>query len=441
MVGAQAGFPLHNPLLARFAQSPVLIAPERKDYFEACLHALIRHEKAEALLSDSMAAEDDFWPRQDDWRAAYRPYVVKQGILQIPVRGVLLNKFSYAAPWATGYTYIEKAVTRGLADDEVRGIALVVDSPGGEVAGNFELADKIYQARDEKPIQAFASDHAYSAAYSLASSASKITMTRSGGVGSIGVVTMHVDVSKALGKQGITLTYIFAGRHKVDGNPYQPLPDSVKARIQKRIDKTYSLFTATVARNRNLDDKDVRATEALTFSADEALENGLADAVGAFEDALSAFAGELSSKDREDTMSTTKDETVTLAAHNAAVEAATAAGHKAGATAERTRITTILNSDAGKARPNSALAAALETDMTADQATAFLAKLPEEQKAESKSDSAGAGVPQKIFEAAMNNSGNPEVGSGNSGESAEQSEEARILANFAAATGIKAKSK
>ncbi len=68
---------------------------------------------------------------------------------------------------------------------EVKGIAFVIDSPGGHVAGNFDLVDKIFAARDVKPIRAFAAENAYSAAYSIASAAQSITVARTGGVGSI----------------------------------------------------------------------------------------------------------------------------------------------------------------------------------------------------------------------------------------------------------------
>src|SRR5688500_10303064 len=106
--------------------------------------------------------------------------------------GVLLNRFSYQlGHCATGYTYIERAVRRGMEDPEVKGIAFICDSPGGESSGVFELCDKITAYRGTKPMRAFASDRAYSACYMVACSANSITMTRTAGVGSIGVVTMH----------------------------------------------------------------------------------------------------------------------------------------------------------------------------------------------------------------------------------------------------------
>ncbi|NEJ83591.1 S49 family peptidase, partial [Rhizobium leguminosarum] len=166
--------------------------------------------------------QDDFWPVPDSWLATYRPYIVKNGILMIPVKGVLLFGVGYAiGDYATGYVYIAKALERGLADPQVKGIAFIIDSPGGHVAGNFDLADKIFNARGQKPIHAFAAENAYSAAYSIASACKTVTVARTGGLGSIGVVTVHLDASKAIDGAGLKVTFIHYGKHKVDGNAYE----------------------------------------------------------------------------------------------------------------------------------------------------------------------------------------------------------------------------
>jgi len=294
-----------NPYLARFADSPALVAPDRRDEFEACLVALAGDGQLRAAMAESAAAgADPFW----DVAKFYRPYVVADGILSIPVRGVLLNDFPYQfGSWATGYGYIAKAMERGLADGDVKGIALIINSPGGEVAGNFDLVDAIHASRGQKPIRAFAAEAAYSAAYSIASAADSISLPRTGGVGSIGVVTSHLDVSKAYDDIGFKVTFIFAGAHKVDGNAYEPLPAAVKARIQERIDALYDVFVSTVARNRGLDEQAVRDTEALTFMASEALAKGLADQIGSLDSSLAAFAADVLNPDEGDeTMSDTK---------------------------------------------------------------------------------------------------------------------------------------
>jgi signal peptide peptidase SppA len=407
-----------NPLIARFANEPSLLAPGTEDRFRALLNAAASHPMLAELDSMERAEGGDFWnelgPRAS---AILRPYIVQNGILLIPVRGVLLNDFPYAFyDLATGYEYITEAFKRGMDDSNVKGIALVIDSPGGMVAGCFGCVDKMYARRGEKPVRAYASESAYSAAYAIFSVAEHGTVARTGGVGSIGVVTAHMDLSKALEDFGIKITFIFAGKHKVDGNAYEPLPADVKARIQTRIDELYGIFVQTVARNRGLDEQAVRDTEALTFTASESLSNGLADEIGELDDALAAFAADLSNPQGDEEMSTQDssagsnqaaiDQAVAAANATAATEreAAVATARTEAVTAERTRIAAILGSDEAKGREGLASHLALETDTAAEAAVAILAKSPKVEE--------GAETP---FDKEMSRD-NPDVGSGDGGD-------------------------
>jgi len=368
-------------MLAGFGDfDPMLIAPDQNNRVTACLRALASHPQADNIFAAAgdMNMQDDFWPASDSWQASIKPYVVKAGVLQIPVKGVLLHNFPFAiGSYATGYYYIQKALERGLSDPDVKGIALVCDSPGGHVAGCFELSDRIHAARSMKPIAAFAHEHAFSAAYAVASAASRVTVSKTGGVGSIGVVTMHVDFSKQLDNAGIKVTFIFAGKHKVDGNPYEALSDDAKARIQARINDTYGVFVGAVAKYRKLDEKKVRAAGALTFTSSEAVDQGLADRVGPLDDALAEFATCLLGNDGEDTMTDQAKPGVAQADHDAAVAAAGATAKAA----ERKRIADIKASDAAKDRPIAAESVAMNTELSVEAAVAFLGTLPKETAA------------------------------------------------------------
>ena len=211
-----------------------------------------------------------------------KPYDVVDGIAIIPIAGTLVAKlgaFSRYFWGITGYDGIRYQMLAAAADPDVRAIALDVDSPGGEVAGCLDLVDEIYALRAAKPIWAVCTEMACSAAYAIASAADKIIVPRTGMVGSIGVITMHVDCGRMLDEAGLTVTLIHAGKHKADANPFGPLPDDVRADIQRDIDAVGGLFRRTVARNRGLDEAAVQATEARTYLADEAVRLGLADEV------------------------------------------------------------------------------------------------------------------------------------------------------------------
>lgn len=417
---------LMNPILAQFASEPAFVEPAMQDRFEACLTALAAHGDYQRLTTEQASCDaDDFWFSSDDWRSRYRPYVVKDGVLQIPAKGVLLHNFGYAfGSYATGYDYIWRAFERGCRDFKagvIKGIALVEDSPGGMVAGCFDTVDKMDAAkRDAKvPVRAFAHESAYSAAYAIACAADHIAVSRTGGVGSIGVVTMHVDMSEALKQRGLKITFIHAGKHKVDGNPAEPLADDVKARIQARIDELYQVFVSAVARGRGMEEQAVRDTEAATFTATQAVSNGLADSIGSLDDALSAFAGsldDLSDNNGDEAMAgEANTSAVDQAAHEAAVAAAkqegagdTAAAVAAAKKAERERVSAITGSDEAEGRESLANHIAMNTEMSVDDAKAMLAAAP---KAEQQAGQSGID-----FEQAMDRSGNPNAGGGNGGD-------------------------
>lgn len=440
----------HNIFAEAFASRPVLVDPGSVSAISASLSALDTPEGKTMLNAGfaQQADDDGFWEWGDTGEAhPYRPYVVQNGVLQIPVYGVLLNKFSYQfGRWATGYQYIERALERGLEDPEVRGVALVSDSGGGEVAGCFECAEKIYEARQEKPIAAFAADHAYSAAYALTSAADQYNVAPSGGTGSIGVVTMHVDISEMLTKAGMKVTFIFAGKHKVDGNSYEKLPDSVKGRIQQRIDKVYGVFTSTVARNRNLEESAVRDTEALTYDAEASVEIGLADRVGSFDETLAAFEEEVAAtQEGEFDMATQpKNEsatTFTQAEVDAKVSDAKAEGIAEGAKGERARAASIYGLEEAKTRP-AATRMAINAGLSLEDAKAQLADMPEEATAaapkkeeasdDKDKDKSKAQEPNG-FDQHMDSSGNPNVGSDDQASGDELDDDAKATASIAGA--------
>lgn len=220
-----------------------------------------------------------------------RPYDVSpEGAAIIPVRGTLVQR-NGLHPYSgmTGYDGIRAKFLDAVGDKAVKGIVLDIDSPGGEVAGVFDLADTIYAARGAKPIWAILNEVAYSAAYCLACAADTVTLPRTGGAGSIGVIAMCVDMSAALDKAGIVVNVITHGKRKADGNEFQPLPKEARDRFQADIDTIGVLFEETVARNRGIQPGAVRDMEASTFLGQAAVTMKLADRVAAPDEAFDAF--------------------------------------------------------------------------------------------------------------------------------------------------------
>jgi len=201
----------------------------------------------------------------------------------IEISGVLIHRGGWIGESSgqTSYEGIAAQIEAAAGDPAVRGVALEIDSFGGEVAGVFDLADRIRALRRAKPVWAFVAEHAFSASYALASQANRILLPRTGAVGSIGVVVMHADLSGQLDRDGVRVTLIHAGSHKVDGNPYAPLPDAVRDDIQREIDVLRFLFAETVAAGRAgpLSQDAALATEAAIYRGTDAVAAGLADEV------------------------------------------------------------------------------------------------------------------------------------------------------------------
>ncbi|XXB89516.1 S49 family peptidase [Wolbachia endosymbiont of Zygogramma bicolorata] len=206
-------------------------------------------------------------------------HINPKGIAIIRIYGVLTKKtevFDHILDM-TSYENIHEEIESALEDKSIETILLDIDSPGGEVNGVFDLADFIYSARGKKRIIAMANDDAYSAAYAIASSAEKIFLTRTSGVGSIGVIASHIDQSRFDEKQGIKYTTIFAGSRKNDLNPHEPMTSESLESLQKEVDRLYEMFVQLIARNRGLSIEKIKSTEAGLYFGEKAIEIGLAD--------------------------------------------------------------------------------------------------------------------------------------------------------------------
>lgn len=222
------------------------------------------------------------------------------GIAVVPVLGPLVARGDWltALLGASEYGGVADAVSAAADDPAVRGIVLEVDSPGGEVGGLFDLVDGIraIRQRSVKPLWAVASEAALSAAYAVASAADRLYVSRTGEVGSVGVVAVHLDESGADAIAGLKWTLIHAGARKTDGNPHEPLSPRATAGIQADVDHLYGELVALVAANRGLTTDAVRATEAAIYRGEKAVTAGLADRIGTVAQAIADLEAALEAK-------------------------------------------------------------------------------------------------------------------------------------------------
>ena len=223
-----------------------------------------------------------------------QPIITPDGIAIIPIHGTLAKRVGpvEAVSGLTSYAVIEEMLMDAATDPAVKAILMDIDSPGGEVGGVFDLAAMIGEIRQAKPVWALADD-AFSAAYLIASTAERIYVSQTAGVGSIGVVAVHVDESQRDAQEGRRFTTVSAGAHKDDFSCHEPLSDEARSCLQAEVDRLYGMFVSAVASNRGIGEAVVRAQGAALFFGDNALTAGLADRMGTIRDALADLTAAL----------------------------------------------------------------------------------------------------------------------------------------------------
>jgi ClpP class serine protease len=214
------------------------------------------------------------------------------GVALIPIEGTLVHKGAYVGAMSgrTSYEGLQAQVLRAMRNPTIKAAVFEIDSFGGELAGAFETADLIARLSAEKPTLAILTDHALSAGYLLASATRQIVLPEHGRAGSIGVVTLHADWSKALEQQGVKVTVLRAGTQKMAGNAFEALADDVAQRIVGDLEAARQTFAQSVGRYRGsrLTAQAALATEAQDYRGRDAVAIGLGDATG---HALDAFDG------------------------------------------------------------------------------------------------------------------------------------------------------
>ncbi|EPY5893140.1 S49 family peptidase, partial [Escherichia coli] len=298
-----------------------------------------------------------------------RVYRVVNGIAVLPVTGTLVHRLGGMRPFSgmTGYDGIVACLQQAMADSQVRGVLLDIDSPGGQAAGAFDCADMIYRLRQQKPVWALCNDTACSAAMLLASACSRRLVTQTSRIGSIGVMMSHVSYAGHLAQAGVDITLIYSGAHKVDGNQFEALPEEVRQDMQQRIDAARRMFAEKVAMYTGLSVDAVTGTEAAVFEGQSGIEAGLADELINASDAISVMAAALNTHDTGGTMPQ-------LTATEAAAQ-------------ENQRVMGILTCQEAKGREHLATMLAGQQGMSVEQARAILtAAAPQQPVASTQSE-------------------------------------------------------
>ncbi|MEE2953272.1 MAG: S49 family peptidase [Pseudomonadota bacterium] len=372
----------------RVLNRPLLITPDKAQVILSVLSGRIGISSPEASRFEG----DPYRRDANGQPIGINPYRVAGGVAIVTITGSLVNRGAWigASSGLTSYEGIQHQLKAAASDPAVHSVILDLASPGGEATGAMETAGFVRELAKSKRTIALVNGMACSAAYAIASGASEIVTTETGVSGSIGVVLLHADFSRQLAEEGVTPTLIFAGAHKVDGNPFEPLPESVRSDLQAEVDAFYGAFTAAVGKGRGsrLTAKRAAATEARTFIGPAAVAAGIADRLGTFETVLvelqraaSTQSGKANPRRRNMENETgagasAADQGPSRSEREAAIASARADGVKAGRAEGIADVAAVLGAEgiAGNAARMSAAVEFLAEGLSAEKATAFATK-------------------------------------------------------------------
>lgn len=192
----------------------------------------------------------------------------------------------------TSTVQLRRDIRQAVADPNVSGIMLAIDSPGGTAAGNAEVAQEIRDAKKKKPVWAQVTDLGASAAYYIASQADMIfANTPSAQVGSIGTVQMIYDSSGQAEKEGVKVLRFATGPLKGIGAPGAAVTDEQQAHIQGLVNGMQAGFDQAVRTGRGISAAQLESVKTGgVFLAPEAKTLGLIDGIQSFDKTLSALA-------------------------------------------------------------------------------------------------------------------------------------------------------
>jgi len=232
------------------------------------------HAQEYAASFANIGAED-----KDDAEAPY--FVDDDGIATLCISGTMTK-----APLSWGRnsstSLLRRAVRQASSDESVRAIALIIDSPGGQVAGTADLAAAI--GASGKPIGAYIEDMGCSAAYWAASQADFIYCNSTAEVGSIGTLLVIPDTFERASKDGVKINVIGTGMMKGVGTSGAAISEEQLADLRREVDEVNAQFASAVAIARGLTTEEVLGLEARVFVGAKAKEQKLVDAVTSLED-------------------------------------------------------------------------------------------------------------------------------------------------------------
>ncbi|OYR19952.1 signal peptide peptidase SppA [Brucella thiophenivorans] len=238
------------------------------------------------------------------WRVAFLLLLaaIIAGIASYSMRGTNFAQPHVAQVRIEGTIFENEELLKRLnkiaADDAVKGVILILDSPGGTTVGGESIYEAVRKIAEKKPVVTQVGTLAASAGYMIASASDHIVARQTSIVGSIGVLFQYPDLSKLLDTIGVKVETIKSSPLKAEPNYFSPASEEAKAMIRSMIMDSYDWFVGIVQERRSFTHEQALAlANGAVFTGRQALEKKLIDGLGGEEEAVAWLTSKGVSKD------------------------------------------------------------------------------------------------------------------------------------------------
>lgn len=252
-------------IISRLLYEPLLILPKKWFVYCNVIESALSGNGFKLQFPEEKTPEE---PDEDD-------SMVVQSTQIIPIHGTIARHSDSFMSGGCGLDLVHQKMDLAEYDTNVNRVLFDFRTPGGEVTGIPELADRI--ASFPKKTIGYTESECCSAGMWLLSQCDKAYASKSATLGSIGVWTAYLDYSKQMEKDGVQMQAIFAGKYKLLGAYWKPLTEEETAIVQAGVDKIYAQFRSAVNAIRPVNEDDMG--NGLCFDGEEAAERGMTDGV------------------------------------------------------------------------------------------------------------------------------------------------------------------
>jgi protease IV len=227
-----------------------------------------------------------------DWQESTLRGEGPDKIAVVNLRGEIVSQEAEAFARGTSAADLVSQLRQAREDDAVLGVMVRIDTPGGSVVASDTVRAELDDLREaEKPVVAYLEETAASGGYFIASGADRIVANRATITGSIGVIIVLLNVQEAADKLGVEPIIIKSGPHKDMGSPFRDMTPEERRMLIALIDEAHEQFVDVIVEGRDLSRAEVeRLADGRIISGAQAVDEGLVDELGTFDDAADTLA-------------------------------------------------------------------------------------------------------------------------------------------------------